>query len=92
MKKPSAIATTATAALRLLWARTFFRSWRTSAAVEAELARHGYHFSRPELGMALMRAPHLTRKGRRGAYQYIQKHPFVDNAEKATLSEKRRSK
>ena len=80
MIKKSFVATTATAALRLLWERGFFRSWRTKGAVEGELARGGYHFSGPELGMALMRAPHLTRKGTKGSYQYVQKYPFDKDA------------
>jgi hypothetical protein len=77
MKQQSGVVTTATAALKLLWGKSFFRGWRTKAAVETELARLGYHFSNPELGMALMRAPHLTRKGPKLKYQYIQKYPFV---------------
>jgi len=92
MEKRSLIATTATASLKFLWERGFFRNWKTKGAVETELSRHGYHFSGPELGMALMRAPHLTRKGRPGTYQYIQKYPFVALPVPSEKSNKRRSK
>lgn len=90
MKQKTAIATTATAALLNLWETGFFRSWRTKAAVETQLAKDGYHFSGPELGMALMRGRHLTRKGSKGSYQYIQKHPFAAELKTSYKSARRK--
>jgi hypothetical protein len=71
------IAKTATEALRILWEEEFFGSWKQKSEVVETLAKVGNHFSDAELGMALMRANHLTRKGKRGQYEYIQKYPFV---------------
>lgn len=75
--KKSVIARTATEALRVLWEETFFTGWRKKAEIDKKLAQRGNHFSEAELGMALKRASHLTRRGRRGSFAYIQKHPFV---------------
>ncbi|MHB1141928.1 MAG: hypothetical protein ACYC1T_09240 [Sulfuricaulis sp.] len=75
--KKRRVAKTATEALKLLWEESFFRSWKKKAAVEVSLAKKGNHFTDAELGMALKRAKHLTRKGRPGNYEYIQKHPFI---------------
>lgn len=74
-KKPRA-ATTATEALKILWEDAFFYSWKKLASIEETLAKRGNHFSDSELGMALMRAKHLTRRGKRRHYEYIQKYPF----------------
>jgi len=71
------IAKTATEALRILWEEKFFVSWKQKSQVVEALAKEGNHFSDPELGMALMRANHLTRRGKRGHYEYIQKYPFA---------------
>lgn len=70
------IARTATEALRMLWKDEFFIVWRQRGPIVEALSKKGNHFSDPELGMALMRAGHLTRRGRRGHYEYIQKFPF----------------
>lgn len=81
MTTQSKIARGATAALIILWESGFFRSWRKISAIDAQLGKTDHHFSTPELGMALRRAKHLTRRGARGKYEYIQKYPFsvVDN-------------
>jgi hypothetical protein len=84
--KKSKIAKTATEALRILWEEGFFRSWKKKAAIEENLGKRDNHFSDAELGMALKRATHLTRRGKRGSYEYIQKHPFV--ASEATTTKK----
>ncbi len=73
------VARTATEALRVLWAETFFRAWKKKLGIEEKLAERGNHFSGAELGMALKRAPCLTRRGKRGVYEYIRKHPFAAN-------------
>jgi hypothetical protein len=75
--KGKRIAKTATEALRVLWEEKFFASWKHKGQVVEALAKEGNHFSDAELGMALMRANHLTRRGKRGHYEYIQKYPFV---------------
>lgn len=46
-------------------------------AIVQEFAKRDNHFSDAELGMALKRAAHLVRRGKRRAYEYIQKFPFV---------------
>jgi len=74
--RPSKIAKTATEALIVLWEEDFLTTWKKISAIEEHLAKRGNHFSPAELGMALRRARHLTRRGRRTAYEYIQKHPF----------------
>ena len=75
-KRKTNIAKTATQALSTLWEERFFLTWRKFGAIEDHLAKRGNHFSLPELGMALRRAKHLTRRGKHGGYEYIQKHPF----------------
>jgi hypothetical protein len=56
--------------------------------VVAELSKNDNHFSDAELGMALMRAGHLTRRGKRGSYEYIQKYPFVEEDREARAPRK----
>ena len=70
-------ARTATEALKILWEEGFFESWKKKAPIVIALAKRGNHFSDAELGMALMRGQHLTRKGKRGSYEYIQKYPHI---------------
>ena len=77
MTKQNKIAKKAPDALKILWEEAYFRTWRKQAAIVGHLAKRGNNFSAPELGMALKRAKHLTRKGKRGGYEYIQKHPFI---------------
>ena len=78
---------TATEALRVLWEEGFFRGWKKKGPIEESLGKRGNHFSDAELGMALKRARHLTRRGKRGSYEYIQKYPFV--VEKTTSEMKK---
>ena len=86
--RSSRIAKSATQALSYLWEEGFFRTWRKKAALDDHLAKRGNHFSAPELGMALKRAQFLTRKGNHGTYEYIQKHPFVQES-KSQLAKKK---
>jgi hypothetical protein len=72
------IARTATEALKILWKESFFRKWKKHADIVDHLAERDHHFSGPELGMALGRAVYLTRRGNRGNYEYIQKHPYAE--------------
>src|SRR5689334_20096647 len=82
------IAKTATEGLKILWEDNFFRTWRRKQAVVKKLAERENHFSDPEIGMALMRAAHLTRRGRRGNYEYIQKYPHVREDDRHPSREK----
>jgi hypothetical protein len=82
------IATTAPDALRLLWQEKVFLKPKDVRTIEAELAKRGYNFADKNLMMALKDAKFLTRKGERGNYSYVQKHPFVKESEHG---EKRRS-
>lgn len=83
------VAKTATEALKFLWGEHFFRSWKKKAPIVETLAKRGNNFSDPELGMALMRAKHLTRRGKRGNYEYIQKYPFVADEAQVGSAKKR---
>lgn len=86
-KKPR-VAKTATKALKVLWEEGFFHGRRKKAAIDDILAKRGNHFSDAELGMALKRARHLTRRGKPGNYEYVQKYPFF--AEKESSVAKKR--
>lgn len=88
MPKTTRIAKTAPDGLKILWEEGYFRAWRDQGAIVGHLAKRGNNFSGPELGMALKRATHLTRKGRRGSYQYIQKYPFVQEDQKSAKKKK----
>jgi hypothetical protein len=81
----SKIAKTATEGLRHRWEDQFFETIKDREAVVAAFAKRGNHFSDSELGMALLRAPYLTRRGKRGNYEYIQKHPFVASEDGITV-------
>jgi hypothetical protein len=83
------VAKTATEALKILWEESFFRGWKKKLAVDEILGKKGNHFSDAELGMALMRAKHLTRRGKRGNYEYIQKYPFVADEPQVSNSRKK---
>ena len=82
------LAKPATTALIILWEEGFFRHWKKMTSIEESLGKRGNHFSAPELGMALKRAKHLTRKGKRGGYEYIQKYPFVEEDKSAVAKRK----
>jgi hypothetical protein len=84
----SVVAKTATESLKFLWEGGFFRGWKDKAAIDTALGKKGNHFSDPELGMALKRAKHLTRRGKRGSYKYIQKYPYVGDKVAKTAKKK----
>lgn len=71
------IAKSATEALLILWEEGFFKTWRKQAKIVEVLSKRGNNFTSAELGMALKRTKHLTRRGKKGSYEYIQKYPFV---------------
>lgn len=71
------ICATATEALKHLWEEKFLSNWKKHPEIVSHLDKNQHHFSDAELGMALKRAKFLTRKGKRGNFEYIQKHPFI---------------
>ena len=73
-----ALATTAPVALRILWKEGVFLTPMNVRAIEAELARRGYNFGDKNLMMALRSAKFLTRRGQKGSFTYVQKHPYVE--------------
>jgi len=72
------IATTATEGLKVLWKEKLFEKSRKVKEIVKNFAKRHYHFSDAELGMALNRAKYLTRQGKRCNYEYIQKHPYIE--------------
>jgi hypothetical protein len=80
MASKNRFAKSVTEGLKILWEDKFFRTWKKMEAVVEEFAERDNHFSDAELGMALKRAGHLVRRGKRGSYEYIQKYPFVKEA------------
>jgi hypothetical protein len=84
----SRAAKTATEALVILWEDGFFLGRKKLGAIEQALEKRGNHFSHAELGMALKRAKHLTRNGKRGSYEYVQKYPASLKDAKASLGKK----
>ncbi len=72
------IARTAPDALKLLWKDGQFLGPKDVKTIEAELSKRGYNFGSKNLMMALKDSKFLTRKGPKGGYQYVQKHPFVE--------------
>jgi len=83
------VAKTATTALVFLWEEGFFKAWKTVRTIDTHLGKRGNNFSPPELGMALMRAKYLTRKGKKGSYEYIQKYPYVAESIKPPVSKRK---
>lgn len=76
------IATTVPEALKLLWKEKFFFKPKKVEEIEAELEKQGYNFPDKALLMALKRASFLTRKGTKGKFTYVQKHPFIKEVSK----------
>ena len=70
------IARNAPQALELLWAVNFFQKRKALAEIKLELEKQGYNFSDQNLSMALSNSKFLTRKGKRGSFTYVQKHPY----------------
>jgi repressor of nif and glnA expression len=72
------VAKTAPDALKILWKEKIFLKPKDVKAIESELEKRGYNFAAAGLMMALQRSKFLTRKGDRGKYTYVQRHPFVE--------------
>lgn len=73
------IAKTAPQALKILWKAEIFLKAKDVKTIEQDLEKRGYNFTDKNLMMALKAAKFLTRKGSKGNYVYIQKHPYVDD-------------
>ncbi len=82
------VAKTPTEALRTLWQEGFFKEWRRLSEITAYLAKKGNNFPPPDLGMALKAAKHLTRRGKRGSYEYIQKYPYHEEKIRTKVKKK----
>jgi hypothetical protein len=82
------IARTATEGLKHLWEESFFELPKRKDPIVDAFAKRGNHFADAELGMALMRASYLTRRGKRGSYEYIQKHPFISDEQETGVRTK----
>lgn len=85
------IATTAPEALRILWQEKAFTKPMDVRSIEAELAKRGYNFTDKNLMMALKDAKFLTRKGGKGNYSYVQKHPFIEESSHDTKGRRRKN-
>lgn len=73
MLKESRQGKNASHAINILWEEGFFNVARTLQAVAQRLGSRGNNFSSVELSKALARAKFLSRRGKRGAFKYIQK-------------------
>ena len=60
-------------AIQLLWREGFFKTQQNLPAVAGELGGRGNNFSSVNLSKALSSARFLSRRGKRGAYAYLQK-------------------
>lgn len=83
-KENNITAKNAAEGLRILWKERFFRTWRTLRAISATLEQRGNNFPKAVLGTALLRANYLTRRGKRGAFEYAQKRPAESKVTKNT--------
>lgn len=61
-------------ALVILWGEGFFKTHQNFKSVCENLTNRGNNFYLPSLGIALRQAKFLTRRGKSGAFEYIQKH------------------
>ena len=75
------VAKTAPQALKSLWKGKIFLKAKDFRSIEQVLEKRGYNFTEKNLLMALKSARFLTRRGNKGNYKYIQKHPFIEEDE-----------
>jgi hypothetical protein len=62
-------------AIKKLYYENFFKTEKSLEQVMSKLGDKGVNFDVRLVSMALYRAKYLTKKGTRGSYTYIQKHP-----------------
>ncbi len=72
------VAKTAPRALQILWKNKVFLKPKDVNGIETELEKRGYNFTDKNLMMALKASQFLTRRGKKGAYLYVQKHPYIE--------------
>lgn len=65
--------------LKKLWSEGVFDSWKKFGEIMGIIGKRGHHFSNPVLALALKRASFLTRRGKRGFFEYIQRSPPLSN-------------
>lgn len=58
-----------------LYHKNFFKGARSLSDTAGELGQKGYNFNKPSILMALKAAEYLQRRGKKGSYTFIQKHP-----------------
>lgn len=75
-KKIKYIVPSPTQQLPELWKMDVFKTGRSLEVVIQEFEKIGFNFSPEAVSMALMRAPYLTRRGKKGGYTYIQIGPY----------------
>lgn len=75
------IAKTAPDALKILWKEKVFLKTINLIEIRNALEKRGYNFSDKNLMMALKNAKFLTRKGNKGNFTYVQKHPYIEEKE-----------
>lgn len=78
MARNKKIVISATEQTLILWKSGFFKVAKKLRQVDEKLMAAEYNFSVAELGKALERAYYLTRRGKRGAYEYVQKGPYKE--------------
>ena len=78
LKENKKTASTATEAIEILWQEGIFKVWSKFSQISSILEERGNNFSKPELALALRRADFLTRRGKRGSFEYIQRIPAIN--------------
>jgi|ERR1700682_1771026 len=83
-KKPSHAsrhqhATKPAGALDSLYNTGYFANERTLTDVRGQLQQGGYNFGAPSVLMALKSKAYLQRRGSKGSYRFVQKHPPASN-------------
>jgi len=68
-------ATKPSGALDTLYNTGYFANERTLADVKGQLRQGGYNFAPPSVLMALKSKAYLQRRGSKGSYRFVQKHP-----------------
>jgi len=58
-----------------LFGRGYFATERTLSEVRGQLQQDGYNFGASSVLMTLQSRDYLQRRGTRGAYRFVQKHP-----------------
>ena len=85
-KENKQVVETATGVLVLLWKEGFFRESRKIDDTVKKLSKKGYNFPHTNVDKALRRSSYLTKKGKRGSYEYIQKYPYMSENNDQTKS------